>query len=147
MMRLAVIAARTFARYTCRSSPWCVFCIWKCLTRGETRGARSRYTYRDAVPQNPLRDCQQSFCRTPHACVDCQLASLLERRIRLKILRSVLFPAPLWPMIRTISPFLQAHILEHSELLSLVALNDLASAEHVDCFARKVAGLAPDDVA
>src|SRR6516162_673576 len=37
---------------------------------------------------------------------------------------------------------LEAYILERPELLYLVALNDLAPAEHVDCLARKVAGLA-----
>src|SRR5215831_16402048 len=42
---------------------------------------------------------------------------------------------------------LEAHILERPELLYLIALNDLAPAEHVDRLARKVAGLAPDDVA
>jgi hypothetical protein len=35
----------------CRSSTQRVFCIWKCLTRGETRGARSGCTYRDPVPK------------------------------------------------------------------------------------------------
>src|SRR5262249_24080299 len=42
---------------------------------------------------------------------------------------------------------LEAHILERPELLYLVALNDLAPAQHVDRLARKVAGLAPNDVA
>jgi hypothetical protein len=42
---------------------------------------------------------------------------------------------------------LEAHVLERPELLYLVVLNDLAPAEHVDCLARKVAGLASDDVA
>src|SRR5262249_1484963 len=42
---------------------------------------------------------------------------------------------------------LEAHILERPELLYLVALNDLAPAEHVERLPRKVAGLAPYDVA
>src|SRR5262245_44936180 len=42
---------------------------------------------------------------------------------------------------------LEAHILERPELLYLVALNDLTPAEQVDRLARKVAGLACNDVA
>src|SRR5262249_50246661 len=41
----------------------------------------------------------------------------------------------------------EAHILERPELLYRVALNDLAPSEHVDCLARKVVGLAHNDVA
>src|SRR5262249_53771420 len=41
----------------------------------------------------------------------------------------------------------EAHIPERPELFYLIALNDLTPAEHVDCLARKVAGLACDHVA
>src|SRR4030088_633763 len=52
----------------------------ECLTRGETPEGRSLRTYRDQVPQYPPHDLQQSLCRTSHACVGCQVASLFEHR-------------------------------------------------------------------
>ena len=69
--------------------------------------------------------------------------------IRLKIFSNVLLPAPLRPMMPRTSPCLTSKLTspQRPEFLDFIPLDHLASANDVDRFARKVADLAPDDVA
>src|SRR5262249_32755996 len=55
----------------CQSSPRRVFCIWKCLTRGETRGAQSRCTkihHAIASKACVVRLVPPSTDKPPHRC-------------------------------------------------------------------------------